>query len=368
MFKSIFLGLSILIQGFLAANVFASEKLIFAIDIIRHGDRTPLIELPKAPHHWQEGLGQLTPIGMVQEYQLGKRLREEYITKTQLLPEQYSIKTMYVRSTEYDRTVMSAQSLLLGLYPLGHGPKNPGSQAYALPQGYQPIPIFTLPQQEDSLLRPFNDKVLFSKLLQKYLFSTPAWIEKGPELKKNMAKWGAATGLTLSNPMQLMELADAISIYQRYQVPLPPDLGQDDINAIMEITHNQWTVLYNNPSIASVAGSKQLTMIVEKLQAARQKNSELKYILFSAHDSTLLAQMAALEVPLAAWPEYASRLNFSLFEEGNDHDIVRITYNDKPVFIPACNGFSCHLADLVYLANEKTKQAQLVLSEKLVLN
>jgi len=368
MFKSSFLGLSILIQGCLAANVFASEKLIFAIDIIRHGDRTPLIDLPKAPHHWQEGLGQLTPIGMAQEYQLGKHLRDEYITQTQLLPEQYSIKTMYVRSTEYDRTVMSAQCLLLGLYPLGNGPKNSASQAYALPEGYQPIPIFTLPQQEDSLLRPFNDKVLFGKLLQKYLFSTPAWIEKGLELKQSMAKWRAATGLALTNPMELMELADAISIYQRYQVPLPPDLGQDDIRAIMEITHNQWTALYKNPSIASVAGSKHLAMIVEKLQTAQQKNSELKYILFSAHDSTLLVQMAALDAPLDEWPEYASRLNFSLFEEGNDHDIVRISYNDKPVFIPACKGFSCHLSDLVYLADEKTKQAQFVLNEQVALN
>ena len=334
---------------------------------IRHGDRTPLIELPKAPHHWQEGLGQLTPIGMEQEYQLGKRLREVYITQNQLLPEQYSIKTMYVRSTEYDRTVMSAQSLLLGLYPLGHGPKNPGSQTYALPHGYQPIPIF-IPHQEDSLLRPFNDKVLFGKLLQKYFFSTPAWIEKGSELKQSMAKWFAATGVPLTNPMQLIELADAISIYQRYHVPLPPDLGRDDIKAMMEIVHGQWTALYKNPYIASVAGSRQLTTIVETLQTARQKKSELKYILFSAHDSTLLAQIAVLEVPLDEWPEYASRLNFSLFEEGNDHDTVRITYNNKPVFIPTCHGFSCHLADLVYLADEKTKQAQFALSEQVVLN
>ena len=81
MLKSIFLFLCVI-----ANTVFASEKLIFAIDIIRHGDRTPLIELPKAPHHWEEGLGQLTPTGMAQEYQLGQRLRKEYIKQYQLYP------------------------------------------------------------------------------------------------------------------------------------------------------------------------------------------------------------------------------------------------------------------------------------------
>lgn len=364
MVKSIFLVLSLIVCGGLAEHVYASEKLIFAIDIIRHGDRTPLLELPKAPHHWQEGLGQLTPIGMAQEYQLGKRLREEYIIHNQLLPEQYSNKTMYVRSTEFDRTVMSAQSVLLGLYPLGKGPKNRASQAYALPHGYQPIPIFTIPQEEDSLLRPFNDKFMFRKLLQKYLFSTPEWIEKEPKLKQNMAKWGAATGLTLTNPVQLQELADTIFIYQLYQLPLPPDLSPDDIKAIKTSVHNQWSSLYKNPAIASIAGSKQLTAIVEKLQTASQKKSELKYILYSAHDSTLVAQMAVLETPLTEWPAYASRLNFSLYEEGNSHDIVRITYNNQPVLIPACNGLSCHLADLVSLADEKAQFAAVNLMDE----
>ena len=59
MFKSIFLVLTLILHVCLTEQVFASEKLIFAIDIIRHGDRTPLIDLPKAPHHWQEGLIQI---------------------------------------------------------------------------------------------------------------------------------------------------------------------------------------------------------------------------------------------------------------------------------------------------------------------
>ncbi|MCX7091601.1 MAG: histidine phosphatase family protein [Legionellales bacterium] len=358
MLKSIFLFLCVI-----ANTVFASEKLIFAIDIIRHGDRTPLIELPKAPHHWEEGLGQLTPTGMAQEYQLGQRLRKEYIKQYQLLPKKYSIKTMYVRSTEYDRTVMSAQSLLLGLYPQSKGPKIPVSQTYALPHGYQPIPIFTLPRRDDILGYPFHDELLFRKLLQKYLFSTPEWMATAQELKQHMPKWRAATGLPLTDPMQLVKLADAIYIYQLYQLPLPTDLSQEDITLITDTVRSQWTAFYKNPAIATVSGSKLLKTIVEKLKMAHEKNTELKYILFSAHDNTLLAQMAVLDQPLDEWPQYASRLNFSLFDDGNGDAIVKITYNNKPVLLPACGGRSCHLEDLVRLADEKEKQAQSALSE-----
>lgn len=353
-----------LLLCFIANTAFASEKLIFALDIIRHGDRTPLLEIPKAPHHWEEGLGQLTATGMLQEYQLGQRLREEYITQYQLLPEEYSVKTMYVRSTEYDRTVMSAQSLLLGLYPQGTGPKIPVSQAYALPHGYQPIPIFTLPRQDDILISPFHDKILSKKLIKKYLFSTTSWVKQALTLKLQMPKWRAATGLPLTDPMQLVELADTLYIYQLNQLPLPSDLSQEDITQITDTVRSLWTAFYKHPEIAAVSGSGLLKTIVEKLKQVHDKKSDLKYVLFSAHDSTLLAQMAVLEQPLDELPQYASRLNFSLFDDGNSNAIVKVTYNDKPVWIPACGGgATCLLEDLVRLADEKQKEALSILNE-----
>ncbi len=55
-------------------NVSASiEKTrVFSLDVIRHGDRTPLSTIPTAPYDWPEGMGQLTAKGMEQEYQLGR--------------------------------------------------------------------------------------------------------------------------------------------------------------------------------------------------------------------------------------------------------------------------------------------------------
>ncbi len=65
---------------------------------------------------------------MRQEYLLGKALRQEYVAQYHLLPEVYDANTLYARSSDLPRTLMSAQSILFGLYPLHSGPK-------ALPQG-----------------------------------------------------------------------------------------------------------------------------------------------------------------------------------------------------------------------------------------
>ncbi len=75
-FKKLSLFILLLVIGI---NVFAQETLVFSFDVIRHGDRTPLREIPKAPHVWLEGLGQLTAEGMQQEFQRGVEFRKKYV-------------------------------------------------------------------------------------------------------------------------------------------------------------------------------------------------------------------------------------------------------------------------------------------------
>lgn len=139
--KRFILLFSLFIITLLPTIALAQEKLIFAVDIIRHGDRNPIEDFPADPFPWPQGLGALTPLGMQQEYQLGISFRKLYIDKYHLLPAHYDIKTMQVHSDTSNRTIQSAESLLYGLYPLGTGPKI--SNQFAVPAGYQPIPIFT---------------------------------------------------------------------------------------------------------------------------------------------------------------------------------------------------------------------------------
>ncbi|MDR3492839.1 MAG: histidine phosphatase family protein [Gammaproteobacteria bacterium] len=328
----------------------AQDNLIFAIDVIRHGDRTPIKNIPKA-HQWTTGSGQLTATGMQQEYKLGSKLRKIYVDQYHLLPAHYETKTLYVRSTDADRTLMSAQSFLMGLYPLGTGPYLPDSTDAALPSAAQPIPIHTIKEENDSLLIPKTDKAKFKNLLKQYVFSTAEWKTKNEELKPHYDKWSQATGINITDLYQLKSLSDTLYIDQLYHYPLPVGLSDEDAQTIINAGRWVFVTTFKSPEIGRITGNELLKVIAKNLRKASQQKTSLKYILFSAHDSTLLSQLSALGVPASTTPPYASDLNFSLFDTGNQHYIVKIKYNDQDVLIPGCDNKTCTLEQFLGLGN-----------------
>ena len=76
-------------------------------------------------------------------YELGQWLRQRY---NGFLSTNYSEEEIFVRSTDVDRTLMSALSSLAGLYPPSEYWKWNSDLAW------QPIPVHTLPLRMDILL------------------------------------------------------------------------------------------------------------------------------------------------------------------------------------------------------------------------
>jgi lysosomal acid phosphatase len=329
-------------------NVYAEEKLVFALDVIRHGDRSPAHDYPGSKDQWPEGLGQLTPLGMNQEYQLGVSLRTMYVTQYHLLAEHFIPNTVYVRSSDYDRTLESAQALLMGLYPPGTGPMLEDQQP-ALPQAVQLVPVNTVPQESDSLLIPYNDSAQYYALLQQYVFDTPGWKEKTAELAPKFPAWSAATGMTITNLYQLSAVADTLFVERTHNITLPPDLSAEDVQTIIDA--GQWAMVYayKDKNVSEAIGRNLLNAIAKYIAAAGVDKAESKYVLFSAHDNTLMSEMKLLNVPLDEVPHYASNLNFSVFTVKPDTYVVRIHYNGQPVILPDCANVDCPLSTFLTL-------------------
>lgn len=100
--------------------------------------------------------GQLTSTGIEQQHRLGQYIRTRYDS---ILSSTFTPREIVVRSTDYDRTLMSAQSNLVGLYPV----MNISSDQVPI----QPIPIHTIPTAEDfvrrtSIASHSNTRALFS--------------------------------------------------------------------------------------------------------------------------------------------------------------------------------------------------------------
>ena len=329
--------------------IYATEQPIFVVEIIRHGDRTPTVQLPAVDYVWKEGLGQLTATGMQQEYQLGVALRKQYIEQSHLLPKQYQYGTIYVRSTDYDRTLMSAQSVLTGLYPPGTGPSPSKGAPPALPYAIQPVPIFSAPAQYDDIILQKVSKEDFNKLLEQYVFPTPAWQQKDNELKANYPRWSNLTGVPITQLKDLGQLADTLNIHKIHHAPMPSGLSDAEIDTIIQAGQWAFTEELKPQPVAAAFSAKLMKRIARYLDEGSQKKAPLKYVLLSAHDMTISTALSFLNAPLQSSPPYASHLSFALYEQPDASFVVKVTYNGQPVVIPACGGNTCELKRFVKL-------------------
>ncbi|CAI2327353.1 unnamed protein product [Caenorhabditis sp. 36 PRJEB53466] len=98
-------------------------KLEFVQAIWRHGERAALSDLyPVFEANWTfggGGFGELTPRGMAQMDEFGALIRKRYVAEQLFLTQRFKANQIHIRSTDVNRTILSAQSLLYGLYPPG---------------------------------------------------------------------------------------------------------------------------------------------------------------------------------------------------------------------------------------------------------
>ena len=101
-------------------------KLRWAFEIFRHGARTPYSGMTKDfkdcfGQQWF-GLKELTGIGLHQHFLVGYRNRLKYVNEYGLISPVYNPREIYLISTDSNRTIMSANAQVQGLFPPGTGP------------------------------------------------------------------------------------------------------------------------------------------------------------------------------------------------------------------------------------------------------
>ncbi len=316
-----------------AINACAENKLIFAIDLIRHGDRTPIVDISTPPYKWQEGPGQLTSIGKKQEYQLGQEKRQLYINQYHWLPEsdqnQKTQEMIYVRSSDFERTIVSAQYFLKGLYPQKVG-------------STQNIIIHTVPISKDNLFfgLPGDKKLILQK---KYVLTNPVYEKENKALQPYYAFWSKNTGFEISTLVDTIGVGDTLYVRTLHHAPMPPNLSAQDIQTIIGAGNTAIALVYATPQISIPSALPLLNSINQYLEEASQAHTSLKYVLLSGHDIDILSLMSALGVPLATEPPYASDISILLFETEQHQYFVQIEFNDQILSLPACHAQRCPL-------------------------
>lgn len=340
--RTLFLVLFLLV----VATAGAAEELVFAVSLIRHGDRSPYAKLEGSvlPDDWPDGIGELTPEGMRQELDLGRRMRQRYVDSLGLLPPRYHPDAVAVLSTSANRTVMSAQCFLAGLYPDGTGPRLENG-APALPGLRQPVPIMTIPRGVPNLINPeHEDAAKVQELIARHGFVQPGWQRMERDLAGDLRRWGRILGVPIRNLQEFLVPADHVYCRWVHGKPLPKDLRKADLDRIIATKMRACAIRFVPKELARHMASGFLRALDADLQAVAAGRGKVRYKLYSGHDDSILGLMSALDRPLENNPPYASHVDFELYRDGDAYQ-VRTFFNGSPVPLTRENREALSLAE-----------------------
>ncbi|KAG8431824.1 hypothetical protein GDO86_019827 [Hymenochirus boettgeri] len=329
-----------------------SKQLRLVTMVYRHGDRSPVKGFPTDIHKesdWPQGFGQLTQVGMQQHWEFGQELRSRY---KGFLSQSYNRHEVFVRSTDVDRTLMSAQANLAGLYP----PE--GAQIFNPNIPWQPIPVHTVPVSKDQLLKfPLSPCPMYLELQEETRHSDE-YIETNRDNLEFLQMMASHAGLPDFSLETVWGLYDVLYCEQKHNFSLPSWASPEVLTRLRGLKDFSFRFLFGisqRVKKARLQGGVLVDQILKNMTLASQNATNgLKLIAYSSHDTTLGALQMALDVYNGKQTPYASCHIFELHEEDSGIFTVEMYFRNEsgkkpyPLTLPGCN-HSCPLNDFRHL-------------------
>ncbi|CAG9336198.1 unnamed protein product [Blepharisma stoltei] len=348
--------------------------ILYVVEVSREGARAPLQFMPwDNLQKWPQGPAKLSPSGMRQHYLIGAELRNRYVNNTKLLSPWFYTPEIKVYSTDNDRTLTSATSQLLGLYPPGTGPSL--RNKFQLNNSVPPIEV----ENQQTIINklgysalPNNTQVIsiHTDLLSREALLLPAYdCDRYEYLVQVRNSSQDVNQLILDNQNLFTTIQKSFSCSYQYAVYIFPKLldslncnifhgysvpsefsGSYYTNATNFYAEYIYNVYYSPDALAKYAGSGFLINLMNEFKLAKTQSMETRFSFYSGQDRTILNILASLQLPADFEPPFASQLIFQLIQE-NENLFVTLDYNDQPVVIPTCGNYKCPFYNFIrYLA------------------
>ncbi|XP_044150034.1 prostatic acid phosphatase [Bufo gargarizans] len=284
----------------------AEKTLKFVVLVFRHGDRSPTMTYPNdkyQEHSWPDGFGQLTQLGIEQHYELGKYLRKRY---SGFLNETYS--------------------------------------------------------RHELISMPFQNCPLYNKL-QTETYASKEYHDLVDPYKDFINSLQNDTGYSYEELNYIYNLwitYDALLCEQIHNYTLP-DWATEDVmdklSLLSDIFMSTMFGVYKQHEKSRLQGGVLVSSILKNItHAATTPSINLKLIMYSAHDTTIVALQMALNVYNGKTPPYAACHIFELYTEDNGEYTVEMYYQNDSlvdpylVTLPGCSS-SCPLAKFTELTS-----------------
>lgn len=320
-----------------------TSEIEFVTVVYRHGDRTPVRTFPTDRYdesYWPSGWGQLTNAGKNEHFELGKWLRDRY---QGFLPLEYNEKDIYVESTNYSRTLMSALSNLAGLYePVGRDVWRPNIN-------WQPIPVRISSQFLD-----YGD--VDGLKCEKYE-KLEEELQNSESVQNQSRKYSEVfKNLTELSGMEIPELGfskagliyESFFIEQSNGLELPSWAHDYYPQPLTDINNYESTLPANNQDLKRLKCGPFLKEILDHFDQKINGSLTKKMWQYSGHDTTVANLMQCLNVYDNEVPPYASALILELHKQRRQYH-VRVSYRKDQVLtdltIPGCTA-RCPLDNL----------------------
>ncbi|KAF5293820.1 hypothetical protein FQA39_LY03305 [Lamprigera yunnana] len=310
--------------------------------MFRHGSRTNerTSTYPNDPHanitYWPYGYGQLTNHGKQRQFDLGQRLHKRYGK----FLEMYTPEVIDAWSTNYNRTKMSLELVLAGLFP-PEKPLNWSSQYL-----WQPIPYNYFGPDDNILALPPYICKKHNKLYEEYTKTREGskfvnrYSEWYPYLKEN-------SGLHIKGIVDLYLLYFTLTIQQEWGLTLP-EWTKVVLHPLLENSVSDFYIaLTATPELNKLsqgfALKKYLDTVDQKL-SANLIPTERKMLLYSAHEISIASLLRALNVFTPHVPNCGAcvLLELHLIDGVYGTKIYYEDYSDdspKLLEVPGCNSF-----------------------------
>ncbi|KAI8427623.1 hypothetical protein MSG28_002109 [Choristoneura fumiferana] len=240
-------------------------------------------------------------IGKQRSYRIGQYIRRRY---DGFLSKLYLPDEIKIRTTDYDRTKMTALAALAAIYP------PPPAQRWNPNLDWQPVPYDTLPYAVDDLLYWYN--------CPRYLWLRDRHYEL-PEVVNILRPYqnlfnylSEKTGSNITTPEAVFYLDSLFQTLENVNI-WPPKWATDVMPQIKEMTKIEYAVETYSSELLRLAAGVLMTDIVNATnRAVAGYLDQPKMRLYSAHENNVAAVMAAVRAFQAHQPNYGATFSLEL--------------------------------------------------------
>ena len=352
--------------------IYINCKLIYVVELNRHGARTST-NYPNGILNKFFGIeDKLTPNGLIQEQKLGKIIRDKYINELKFLSKNYKESEFEIFSTEYQRTIFSAEGFLSGLYPgyitkiiykskelknIINNDSAPIIEGYFNNDFPKEITLNVLDGNKDKMFHA--NKCKFKNVLLEDYFKNNKEIYNisNDEIERNLDEITKFLDVKIKDEFDPhYKLDQILKIFFVYSYHFGKDfnsLSKEAKNLIKKTKINNWySDLFYNEKVVKIEGSSFLNNLLKifnkaiKNQKFLKTDDNKKFTVFSAHDVNIILCMSNLldkdyikelinksleddEIFNFLVPTFASNLIFELHKDNNNKYYVKIYLNGK---------------------------------------